>query len=370
MRPIALLKTHGTVPAKAVFVLGIASLWMVCCVGAAAQDVLRVPLHIVPAVPSIGWSVTYPEAPGAFSAPGNVKLESLAPASSGCRFRLANGEEVSLRFGDWQVLNIRRGDRLLPYEAICEEYEKAGQKHHRLSWNALYRAEGMLAVGDCKRLVAVQDINGDGVFDQKDLSAGTAFGVEINGDLQIRGKGEWLFSADVFEVCGKRWELAGLSPQGDWVEFRESKLAKVSVGGPVPAFTLQMDNGETVDSQKLRGRWYLLDFWASWCVPCLEKFPQVKQLGNELGDRLAIYLVNVDEPERLQKAKEAILKYDLAYAKAWPGLGDADPVWRMFGALPDDHFAIPLYVLVDPENRIAAATREVNEVRAAILKHH
>jgi thiol-disulfide isomerase/thioredoxin len=341
----------------------------VFCVAAAAQDVLRVPLRIVPAAPSIGWSVTYPEAPGAFSAPGNVKLESLAPASSGCRFRLANGEEVSLQFGDWQVLNIRRGDRLLPYEAICEEYEKAGQKHHRLAWNALYRAEGMLTVGDCKRLVAVQDINGDGVFDQKDLMMGTAFGVDINGDLQIRGKGEWLFSGDVFEVCGKRWELAGLSPAGDWIEFRESKLAKVSVGGPVPAFTLQMDNGETVDPQKLRGRWYLLDFWASWCAPCLEKLPEVKQLGNELGDRLVIYLVNVDEPERLKMAKQVILKYDLPYPKAWPGLGEADPVWRMFGALPEDHFVtIPLYVLVDPENRIAAATRELNEVRAVLLK--
>jgi thiol-disulfide isomerase/thioredoxin len=363
------MKTYRSVAFKPVFLIGLASLWAACCVMAAAQEALRVPLRIVPAVPSIGWSVTYPEAPGAFFAPGNVKLESLAPASSGCRFRLANGEEVSLQFGDWQVLNIRRGDRLLPYEAICEEHEKAGQKHHRLAWNALYRAEGMLTVGDCKRLVAVQDINGDGVFDQKDLSMGTAFGVDINGDLQIRGKGEWLFSADVFEVCGKRWELAALSPAGDWIEFRESKLPEIRVGGPIPAFTLQMDNGEIVDSQKLHGRWYLLDFWASWCVPCFQKLPEVKQLGNELGARLAIYLVNVDEPERLNMAKQMILKYDLPYAKAWLGLGQADPVWRMFGALPEDHFVtIPLYVLVDPENRIALATRDVNDVRAAILK--
>jgi thiol-disulfide isomerase/thioredoxin len=362
------MRTPGSVLFKAAFLLGAASLWAVCCVTAAAQDVLRVPLRIVPVVPSIGWEVPYPEAPGAFSALGNVKLESLAPASSGCRFRLPNGEEVSLQFGDWQVLNIRRGDRLLPYEAACEEYEKDGQKHHAFFWKPLYRAEGMLTVGDCKRLVAVQDMNGDGVFNRNDLLMGTAFGVDINGDFQIWGKGEWLQSGDVFEVCGKRWELASLSPAGDWIEFRESKLEKARVGGPVPAFTLQMDNGETVDSQKLRGRWYLLDFWASWCVPCLEKFSQMKQLGNDLGDRLVIYLVNVDEPERLQKAKQAILKYDLSYAKAWPGLGQADPVWRMFGALPDDHFAIPLYVVVDPENRIAVATRDVNDVRAVVLK--
>jgi thiol-disulfide isomerase/thioredoxin len=357
------MKTPGTVQYRVPFLLAAACLSAVWCVTAAAQDVLRIPLRIVPAAPSAGWMVQYPETPGTFTGPGNVKLASLAPASSGCRFRLADGEGASLRFGDWQAVNIWRGDRLLPYEAACEEYEKDGQMRHRLVWTPLYRAEGMLIVGDCKRLVAVP-----AVFDRRDLPMGTPFGVDINGDSQIWGKGEWLHSGDVFEVCSKRWELAALSPAGDWIEFRESKLAKLSVGGPVPAFTLQLDNGETVDSQKLRGRWYLLDFWASWCAQCLEKFPEVKQLGNDLGDRLVIYLVNVDEPERLKVAKEAILKYDLSYAKAWPGLGEADPLWRMFGTLPDDHFAIPLYVLLDPDNHIAVATRDVNDVRAALIK--
>jgi thiol-disulfide isomerase/thioredoxin len=281
---------------------------------------------------------------------------------------LPEGEEVSLHLGDWQVVNIRRGSRMLPYETACEAYEKDGQKHHTLLWKPLYRAEGMLSVRECKRLVAVKDMNGDGVFDRKDLEMGTAFGVDLNDDFQIWGKGEWLRAADVFEVCGKRWELAVLSPEGDWIEFRESRLPKVGVGGPVPPFSLKMDSGEDVDSRNLRGRWYLLDFWASWCQPCLEKVPEVQQLGKELGDRLVIYMVNVDEAARLATARKVILKYDLPYAKAWPGLGEEDPVWRMFGALPDDHFAIPLYVLVDAENRIAAATRDVNEVRAVILK--
>ena len=55
--------------------------------------------------------------------------------------------------------------------------------------------------------------------------------------------------------------------------------------------------------------------------------------------------------------------YNVSYPKAWSGLGQADPVWRMFGTLPDENFAIPLYVLVDPENRVALATRGVNDVR-------
>ncbi len=42
----------------------------------------------------------------------------------------------------------------------------------------------------------------------------------------------------------------------------------------------------------------------------------------------------------------------------------------MFGALPDDHFAIPLYLPVGPENRVAVATRDANDVRAMVLKQH
>lgn len=342
------------------------------CVTSEAQDAVRVPLRVVPAVPFIGWSADYPEAPGFFSAPGNLKLQSLAPASSGCRFRLPSGEEVSLRFDDWQIVNIRRGDRLLPYNATCGEYEKDGKKRHRLGWQPIYRAEGLLIVGDCQRLVAVFDINGDGVLDLRDFGGGStgnaAFGVDINGDHQIFGQGEYFTRGSVFEVCGKRWEFADLSPAGDWVEFRESKLPKVSVGGPVPAFTLQLDNGGTVNSQQLRGRWYLLDFWASWCVPCLEKVPEVKQLGGQMGERLGIYLINVDDADQVQQAKQLLAKYDMPYPKTWAGLGQIDSVWRMFGAVPDERFAIPLYVLVDPENRVGEVTRRVEDVRAAISK--
>jgi ubiquitin len=42
----------------------------------------------------------------------------------------------------------------------------------------------------------------------------------------------------------------------------------------------------------------------------------------------------------------------------------------MFGALPNDHFAIPLYLPVGPENRVTVATREMNDVRAMFLKRH
>ena len=335
----------------------------------AAQDVVRIPMQIVPAEQSPSWAWSFPENPGKFSLPGGLVLESLAPASTGCHFRLPSGEEVGLATGGWRMVNIQRGSRLLPYVAICEEQVQTGKKVHALRWKPQYRAEGTLVVGDCSRMVAVFDLDGDGVFDRKDLTNGTALAIDVNNDGRFWGAGEWFKEGDIFQVCGKRWEIASLSPTGDWIEFRESRLAQVHVGQPPPpSLKLQTDDGKTVDIGELRGRWYAIDFWASWCVPCLQKFPELRQLSTEMGDRLGIYLVNVDDADRLDLAKEAIAKFDLPYPKSWSGKGQDDVLWRTFGTVLEDHLSIPLYVLVDPDNRLSVITHDVKDLRAAILK--
>ncbi len=45
----------------------------------------------------------------------------------------------------------------------------------------------------------------------------------------------------------------------------------------------------------LKGKVVLLDFWASWCLPCAESFPVMDELQKKYGDRLVIIAVNVDE---------------------------------------------------------------------------
>src|ERR1035441_6006165 len=45
----------------------------------------------------------------------------------------------------------------------------------------------------------------------------------------------------------------------------------------------------------LKGKVVLLDFWASWCLPCAESFPVMDELQKKYGGRLVIIAVNVDE---------------------------------------------------------------------------
>lgn len=68
-------------------------------------------------------------------------------------------------------------------------------------------------------------------------------------------------------------------------------------GEPMPTFSLTDLDGETLDADALRGRPILLNFWASWCVPCIEEHAVLAAAAERHGDRIAIVgVLYQDEP--------------------------------------------------------------------------
>lgn len=63
-----------------------------------------------------------------------------------------------------------------------------------------------------------------------------------------------------------------------------------------PDITLTAISGKTMRIADLKGQVVLLDFWASWCIPCRKSFPEVDALHRELEPKgLVVIAVNVDE---------------------------------------------------------------------------
>jgi thiol-disulfide isomerase/thioredoxin len=121
----------------------------------------------------------------------------------------------------------------------------------------------------------------------------------------------------------------------------------------------------------LRNKVHLLDFWASWCQPCVEKFPWVKRLGHDFKGDLTIIAINVDEGRRLPIARQIIKAYQLPWLQVMNGQGESDPLWKMFGGIGGNRLAIPLYVLVDGKGILhyaGAGGESLSELRAEINK--
>jgi cytochrome c biogenesis protein CcmG/thiol:disulfide interchange protein DsbE len=63
---------------------------------------------------------------------------------------------------------------------------------------------------------------------------------------------------------------------------------------PAPHFTIQ-DSGRTVQLDQFRGKILVLNFWASWCPPCVDELPSLMQLQTDLQDKGVVVLgVSVD----------------------------------------------------------------------------
>src|SRR5918992_1594145 len=61
------------------------------------------------------------------------------------------------------------------------------------------------------------------------------------------------------------------------------------IGRPAPAFELTTLDGGQLSSDDLRGRPYLINFWASWCIPaCVDEHPALLDAEERYGDELAI----------------------------------------------------------------------------------
>ena len=85
------------------------------------------------------------------------------------------------------------------------------------------------------------------------------------------------------------------------------------VGDVAPSFEaeLLLDEGEERSLEDLRGKPVLVNFWASWCVPCKDEAPMLSEANARYGDRVTF--VGVDIRDARSSALEFVERYDLDY---------------------------------------------------------
>jgi thiol-disulfide isomerase/thioredoxin len=73
-------------------------------------------------------------------------------------------------------------------------------------------------------------------------------------------------------------------------------VQSAAVGHPAPDFILETLSGESIQLSAQRGKPVLINFWATWCGPCVEEMPTIEKYYNQYKNELRILAVNDDEP--------------------------------------------------------------------------
>ena len=77
----------------------------------------------------------------------------------------------------------------------------------------------------------------------------------------------------------------------------------VMAGDSAPDFSLTTESGRTISLNNFGGKVLLLNFWASWCPPCVEETPSLNELAREFAPKgLVVLAVSVDEKENAYRA--------------------------------------------------------------------
>jgi thiol-disulfide isomerase/thioredoxin/Tfp pilus assembly protein PilF len=95
-----------------------------------------------------------------------------------------------------------------------------------------------------------------------------------------------------------------------------------------PAFAVTTLDGQHISMDDLQGKVVLLDFWATWCGPCREALPHVREMAKKFqGQPVVILSVSLDSDE--EKWKEFVAKNDMTWPQYRDG-GFTSPIAKMF----------------------------------------
>ena len=102
-----------------------------------------------------------------------------------------------------------------------------------------------------------------------------------------------------------------------------------------PPFTVVTTDGQRLSMDELQGKVVLLDFWATWCVPCREALPHIRDVAKKFqGQPLVILSVSLDADE--QKWKEFVAKNEMTWPQYRDG-GFTGQIAKMFSVTAIPH---------------------------------
>ena len=121
-------------------------------------------------------------------------------------------------------------------------------------------------------------------------------------------------------------------------------LGEVAPSEPLP----RLEGGGTGSLADYRGRWVLVNFWASWCVPCRTEAPELEEFQRRhAGPEFTV--LGIDSRDLTEDGRDFVRRYDLTYPQLRDGDGDTAHEFGTTG--------VPENFLIDPNGKVRLLAR-------------
>ena len=112
------------------------------------------------------------------------------------------------------------------------------------------------------------------------------------------------------------------------------------VGNEAPEFTLPTLDGKELTLSSLRGKVVLLDFWATWCGPCVQALPHMQEIHEHFADKPVVVLgVNRDQPGSNDRINKLLERREITFGHVLDAAGETAALYHVTG--------IPSSILID-----------------------
>lgn len=135
----------------------------------------------------------------------------------------------------------------------------------------------------------------------------------------------------------------------------------VSVGDAAPGFDVPTVDGGRVSLESLRGKLVLVDFWATWCGPCVRETPNLKATHEAFGDDPRFAMVGLSLDRDREAPATYAKKNELRWIQGFLGDWSNDKVTKAWGVR-----GIPAIFLVGPDGKIVAQNLRGDRIKEAV----